>query len=410
MVDACPDPEQPAERARGEHWLRGAEARPIPREPDPESSLYRCARPALLRTATVFGMEMAPVYGKGHIVRALAHRMRDAGAVRDALICLQVPEVVPALARIVLSGHIDCDEFPRDVAGELGAAPVWRAAADPGPGVLRILGLVFMGLREGRPAVYVPEDLRRPYAEALLGLVGHGSAPLDVSFQPGLRALVASRPVPVRPEAPGLPTARAGRRLPTPGPDRVLELDVRLSDLDVPVTRRLLVSYQRPLGALHEILQVAFGWPRTGTHWFVHPASMRLWANPRRRIANAEPLDEWKSPLRDALATRGSRLLYVIDPPTHWVHEVVTRAIHAPDLVPGEPRVLAAESASPPVDFGNPRGYGHFLAAWRKDRNDRLTEDLAGPDFDPDRVDLDAINRRLEILSIPGTPRRPPRP
>lgn len=53
------------------------------------------------------------------------------------------------------------------------------------------------------------------------------------------------------------------------GPDWVLELRVGLVDSDPEIWRRLEVLGSMPLGLVHEVLQVAFGWEDAHLHRFV---------------------------------------------------------------------------------------------------------------------------------------------
>jgi len=175
---------------------------------------------------------------------------------------------------------------------------------------------------------------------------------------------------------------------------------VRLKDLDAPVSRRILVSYQRSLGALHEIIRIAFAWPQRARHWFFYPARHQTWAPPGRTIDNCETFDEWHTPIRDLLSSRGARALYVIDPPTHWAHAIETRAIHAPGLVEREPRVVDACGARPPPNLHAKRNYSDFIERWARGERHGWGLELTSPDFDPNEaVDVESINGRLAELA-----------
>jgi hypothetical protein len=120
----------------------------------------------------------------------------------------------------------------------------------------------------------------------------------------------------------------------------------------------------------------------------------------RRQIGGDPCIDEWKIPLRDVLATPGARLPHVTDPPTRWTHEIVTRAVHVPELVEGEPRLIEAEGVRPPMGFQNARAYDRFLDRWRAGERDAWDIDSIGLDFDPDApIDVEAINRRLALFA-----------
>ena len=343
MFDPPPDPEPIDDGSNPLPIHRGAEKRPIPRAPEPEPALSRRSHEELVRTAQLFGVSTWD--RKAGLVRAIGHRLRDARALGEALALLADETSIRLLAAIVLEGRVALDALPRNAASEL----------------LLYTGLIFVGRGKNRALAYVPEDVRGSYARALIPLLGHRDRETGAGLRQTLWAFAEKRPPPKAPFAPGLPTPRAQKRLATPGPDRVLELDVRLEDVGMPVWRRLLVSYQRPLGALHQIIQVAFGWADRGPHWFARPTTCQCWADPRRRIDGKALPDEWQTPIRSALATPGARVLYAFDTGVDWKHEILTRCVHAPDLVEGEPRVIAAEARCPPVDLGQPRAYGSIV-------------------------------------------------
>jgi hypothetical protein len=351
-------------------------------------------------TASLLGVDGAEYGEKARLVRAVAARLRAGSGLLDLLRQACTTDLSRRfLAELVLVGRIPFDDLSPAVLRTYATVD-GVCTPDDGCLVLRGLGLVFLGARKETVAAYVPEDLRRPYAEAVSALLRERPGADTERLVRELEAFVARTAPTEHSPSSVRATPRARARLATPGPDRVLDLEVRLFDLPVVVRRRILVSYRRPLGALREILHVVFDWRLRGRHWFCHFPSRRLWGPAGRRVGDQACEDEWKTPLRDVLSTRGSRLLYVIDPPTHWPHEIVLTSVHAPELVPSEPRLVEAEGARPPVDYQNPSGYGDFLDAWRRDRRDPHVLAIAGPDFDPDAaIDVEGMNRRLSTFA-----------
>jgi hypothetical protein len=51
--------------------------------------------------------------------------------------------------------------------------------------------------------------------------------------------------------------------------DRVYQLDIRLTRIDPPIWRRIVVSDQITLAALHHLLQVVMGWEHSHLHQFL---------------------------------------------------------------------------------------------------------------------------------------------
>ena len=52
-------------------------------------------------------------------------------------------------------------------------------------------------------------------------------------------------------------------------PERVYQLDIRLAGIDPPIWRRILVSDQITLAALHHLLQVVMGWEHSHLYQFL---------------------------------------------------------------------------------------------------------------------------------------------
>src|SRR3989442_11028974 len=61
-------------------------------------------------------------------------------------------------------------------------------------------------------------------------------------------------------------TAPMARRT---SPERVYQLDIRLAYIAPPIWRRILVSDQITLAALHHLLQVVLGWEHSHLHQFL---------------------------------------------------------------------------------------------------------------------------------------------
>src|SRR5260370_4151834 len=60
-------------------------------------------------------------------------------------------------------------------------------------------------------------------------------------------------------------TAAMARRTST---ERLYQLDIRLTRIDPPIWRRIVVSDQITLSALHHLLQVVMGWEHSHLHQF----------------------------------------------------------------------------------------------------------------------------------------------
>jgi hypothetical protein len=109
---------------------------------------------------------------------------------------------------------------------------------------------------------------------------------------------------------------------------------------------------------------------------------------------------EWKLSLRAAAPIEGTRFRYVYDLGDGWGHEVLVEAIQALAAPLKHSVCLARERACPPGDCGGAPGYANLLDVLR-DRTQPEQRDMhawAGRGFDPERVDLPAVNRTLRLL------------
>ena len=117
----------------------------------------------------------------------------------------------------------------------------------------------------------------------------------------------------------------------------VFELRVTLRELDPPVWRSLRVPADMPLSALHEVLQIAFGWQNSHLHEF-RAGDIRF------GIPDVEDqffsVDERAAPI-GAVARIGSQLVYHYDFGDDWEHDLVVERVDGAN----GPSVARAERA-----------------------------------------------------------------
>jgi hypothetical protein len=188
----------------------------------------------------------------------------------------------------------------------------------------------------------------------------------------------------------------------------VLALRVELLHIEPSIWRSLLVPADMPLSVLHEVLQVALGWKNCHLHDF-------LVGDIRFAMADLEDeifcVDEDGAPL-GALVRAGSRFVYNYDYGDDWEHQItVERVISGSD-----DEVITCTGgarACPPEDCGGPHGYARMLEvlANPKDEEHGEMKRWVGRAYDPERLDLVALNKKLaalkkRIMPPPKKPRR----
>jgi Plasmid pRiA4b ORF-3-like protein len=173
------------------------------------------------------------------------------------------------------------------------------------------------------------------------------------------------------------------------------------------IWRRLSLPSATSLATLHDALQVAFGWEDSHLHEFEVGDVRYGVPDPD----DEELLDEIEVTLTDVLPRKASHLEYIYDLGDYWTHTISAEHIEEA-VVSGGARSLRrrrragviacldGERAAPPEDCGGPAGYADFLAAISDSAHPRHAElaEWIGGDFDPDRLSLADINRRLSSL------------
>ncbi len=177
-------------------------------------------------------------------------------------------------------------------------------------------------------------------------------------------------------------------------PRDVFEINVSLNYVTPPIWRRLLVSPETDLGDLHVIIQIAMGWTDSHLHQFIVGNDFYGVPDP---AFDGEVSDESAIQIGSLLKKDGDSILYEYDFGDGWVHTVTLERIRPQQ--PGEavPACLAGERSCPLEDVGGPFGYTEFLQVFADKTHPEHEEmvDWAGEHFDPERFDLDDVNKML---------------
>lgn len=187
------------------------------------------------------------------------------------------------------------------------------------------------------------------------------------------------------------------------------QLKVTLEGVVPPIWRRVVVPSEFTLYELHHVIQVAMGWEDCHLHDFA--IKRQRYAVPGAEVIDGS-LDETVTTLQTVARAR-SKMRYVYDFGDEWNHVIVVEKIlkssEADD--PGLPICIDGARAGPPEDAGGAWGYELKLQALRNPDDEDSVElrEWIGADFDPERFDLELVNRELQELFRPP-PRRKRRP
>ena len=115
--------------------------------------------------------------------------------------------------------------------------------------------------------------------------------------------------------------------------------------------------------------------------------------------------DEEDLTVAKAFGSKKARVVYEYDFGDSWEHALRLVKVYSPEEAPGfGPECVAGERACPPEDVGGTPGYEEFLEALADPKHERhaelsewVSEIVEGP-FDPERLDVAAVNRDLKRL------------
>jgi hypothetical protein len=186
--------------------------------------------------------------------------------------------------------------------------------------------------------------------------------------------------------------------------DSIIRISISLLDVDPAIWRRIEAPTSMTLEGLHDVIQTLMGWADYHLHHFQLGDVMYGMPSPEDREMN----DGRKIKLSTLLVDGERAFQYLYDYGDGWCCMVVLETIAPIRQGIDYPRLIEGARRGPPEDVGGPWGYGEFLEAIADPKHERHTELLewSGGDFDPQRFDIDTINRRLASLAPRKTIRR----
>ena len=188
--------------------------------------------------------------------------------------------------------------------------------------------------------------------------------------------------------------------------EKAIQFKVQLRYLRPPIWRRVVLPDNATLGDLHEAIQIAMGWYNCHLHCF-RIGGMHYTGREAAEMDDMDMENEERVPLADVVTCAKQKFSYEYDFGDSWEHEIVVEKLLSLDPATNYPVCLGGARACPPEDCGSFPGYEDILEALdAKNPTDDQQELLewVGEDYDPERFDLDLVNRRLGTL---GRSQRP---
>ena len=180
-------------------------------------------------------------------------------------------------------------------------------------------------------------------------------------------------------------------------PRKAYTLRLTVAAVQPRIWRRLLVRDTMWLSRLHEAIQLAFGWYDYQTHLFI--AGEKRYGNP----VDHEGLvieDDRDVTLADLRPGEHGHLSYDYLFGEGWHVDVRVEKTTAVEKGAVYPRCVAGERHGPPEDCGGLEAYKDMLYCLKHPETDlgREWREWLGRAYDPEKCDLNAINRALRRL------------
>ncbi|MFC4337598.1 plasmid pRiA4b ORF-3 family protein [Salininema proteolyticum] len=186
---------------------------------------------------------------------------------------------------------------------------------------------------------------------------------------------------------------------PEPG-DMIWQVTVELEDVENPrVWRRIEISPATTLSQFHQVIQAIFGWQNCHLHQF----TIGDWDYAPTAFQIHGSRDETRVKLSTVIKV-GSSGLYVYDLGDDWRHRFTIDAANMAGEGVTYPRCVDGAGTCPQEDNGGAAGWAQLKDAMADPDSPEAGEytrwlGLNGPDdFDPDVVDLTAINSAVNRL------------
>ena len=187
----------------------------------------------------------------------------------------------------------------------------------------------------------------------------------------------------------------------------VARLRIELLEIEPKVWRRVDVPLSSTLLALHDIIQVTFGW--MNSHLFEFEVGDRVYGDP---MLDEDLFDQRVYKARSirlkSLVERGvERFLYLYDFGDSWRHDISVESVRDGDADVDYPAFVGGARRGPPEDVGGVVGFMEFLEAALNPFHEEHQAMVRwyGKPFDP--LDINEPHVRLVLSSLAARRRGP---
>lgn len=190
----------------------------------------------------------------------------------------------------------------------------------------------------------------------------------------------------------------ATRKAKPAGPaGKAIQFKVQLRFIRPPIWRRVVLPDNATLGDLHQVIQVAMGWQNYHMHSF-RIGGLHYTGADAAEMEDMDMENEERVPLAEVVSHAKQKFIYEYDFGDSWEHEIIAEKFLPLDPAAQYPVCLGGARACPPEDCGSFPGYMNILEALNAKKptlDQKKLLEWVGEEYDPERFDLDAVNRRL---------------
>jgi len=179
--------------------------------------------------------------------------------------------------------------------------------------------------------------------------------------------------------------------------EKAIQFKVQLCYIRPPIWRRVVLPDNATLGDLHAVIQAAMGWYDCHMHSF-DIKGVYYTSGAASQMDDMDMENEERVPLATVISRAKQKFIYEYDFGASWGHEIVSEKFLSLDSDATYPLCLGGARACPPKDCGSFPGYMDILKALSAKKPTAEQKELlewVGEGYDPERFDLDAVNRRL---------------
>ena len=177
----------------------------------------------------------------------------------------------------------------------------------------------------------------------------------------------------------------------------IYQLKVTLKESKPLIWRRFQVPGNASLHKLHRILQTVMGWTNSHLYRFEINEIEYGMPDPEDDFYELHFEDSSKVRLVKVLPFEKDRFTYEYDFGDSWQHDILIEKILPVELGANYPICLFGKRACPPEDCGGIWGYSDLLRIIRKPKDEEYERMMywLGGSFDPEKFDLDGVNKSL---------------